>query len=417
MYLNSITLAEGTYMPLAPELKKKYTQIANNYVSVMITEQRKIVKKIKLGAAALSLLSIGYFGGYTVSAEVVSKEKMYTNVTVTRDIFYRSAINYQGTEDSLKLDLYAPEGAPDTLRPCVVLIHGGSFITGTKTDTIMTTFSSELALRGYIAVSIDYRLGVNILDIAGLEKDFNRALYRATQDSKAALRFLRANASQYRIDTANIFCGGYSAGAITSAHHAYMNQTEAATKIDTTGLGLLESGEYIDKSSSFKAVINYCGAIGDTNWLDANDIPIISFHGTADTIVPYTEGNAFKLPVFPYLFGSATINRIHLQLGVEDSLYTAPGEQHALSIATITMSIMKVSGFLYNHVNPSNTPVRNREAIVFYKTSPLIPSKTSLFSLNGRQLSSGTTRMIPGIYIKDDVNNSISNKQLIVKMK
>lgn len=408
---------EGTYMPLAPGLKKKYTQIAKNYVSVMITEQRKIVKKIKLGAAALSLLGTAYIGAHTVSAEVVSKEKVYTNVTVTRDIFYRSAINYQGTADSLKLDLYAPEGAPDTLRPCVVLLHGGSFMTGTKTDTLMTTFSSELALRGYIAVSIEYRLGVNLLNITKIAGSFNQALYRATQDSKAAIRFLRANAAQYRIDTSKIFCGGYSAGAVTSIHHAYMNQAEAAAKIDTAGLGLLESGEDLDKPSSFKAVVNYCGAIGDTNWLDSNDIPIISFHGTADTIVPYTAGNAFKLPVFPYLFGSGTINRIHLQLGIEDSLYTAPGEQHALSLATIVMSLLKVSEFLYNHVNPSNTSIRNRETIVFNKRSLMIPSKTSLFSLNGRQLSSGTTRMIPGVYIKDDVKNSISNKQLIVKIK
>ncbi len=69
------------------------------------------MKKIKFKAIALSLLGIAYFGVQTICAEVVSKEKMYTNVTVTRDIYYRSAINYQGTADSLKLDLYAPEGA------------------------------------------------------------------------------------------------------------------------------------------------------------------------------------------------------------------------------------------------------------------------------------------------------------------
>jgi predicted esterase len=303
------------------------------------------VKKIKFKAIALSLLGIAYFGVQSICAEVVSKEKMYTNVTVTRDIFYRSAVNHKGTADSLKLDLYAPEGAPDTLRPCVALLHGGSFMTGTKADDLMVTVSTELALRGYIAVSIDYRLGVNITDLAGLNKYFNQAVYRATQDSKAALRFLRANAAQYRIDTANIFCGGYSAGAITSLHHAYMNQEEAAARIDTASLGLLESGDNIDKSSSFKAVVNYCGAIGDTNWLATDDIPIISFHGTADTIVPYTEGNVFKLPVTPYVFGSGTINRIHLQLGTEDSLYTAPGEQHTLSPATLAMSIPRSLSF------------------------------------------------------------------------
>jgi carboxylesterase type B len=68
-------------------------------------------------------------------------------------------------------------------------------MTGTKADDLMVTVSTELALRGYIAVSIDYRLGVNITDLAGLNKYFNQAVYRATQDSKAALRFLRANAA------------------------------------------------------------------------------------------------------------------------------------------------------------------------------------------------------------------------------
>jgi acetyl esterase/lipase len=376
------------------------------------------VKSLKFGAVIVSLLSVSLFSGNNIRASVVSKEKIYTNTTVTQDILYRLATNYLGTTDSLKLDIYAPTGAPDTSRPCVVLIHGGSFITGTKSDTLMSTFCSELALRGYIAVSLDYRLGVNITDITGILKNFNQAVYRATQDSKAALRFLRANASQYHIDTSNIFCGGYSAGAVTTVHHAYMSQSEAVTIIDTTGLGLLENGENLDQSSSFKAAINYCGAIGDTNWLQANDIPIISFHGTADTVVPYTMGYAFKLPLFPFIFGSGTINRLHQQLGVKDSLYTAPDEGHSLSLTTIVMSILKVSDFLYGLVDPSNTSIRNaRPAIVNGHLLTQSAKTSSLFGLDGRLHSSRATHIVPGAYVRNNVKSSRDRKQLIVKTK
>jgi predicted esterase len=384
-----------------------------------IINQGGIVKVLKTSIMFAALtLSSGLSFTSNSNAAVVSKDKIYTNVTVTPEVVYRLAANYTGSIDSLKMDLYRPVDATDTLvrRPCVVLIHGGSFISGTKNDTLMMTYGKELASRGYIAVSINYRLGVPIVltDPVASQKEFNKAVYRATQDSKAAVRFLRANAETYHIDTSMIICGGYSAGAVTTIHHAYMSQTEAVSKIDTTGLGLLEEGANLDQSSMVKAAINYCGAIGDTNWLQSGDIPIISFHGTADTVVPYTMGNAFKLPLFPYIYGSATINRIHLQLGVKDSLYTAPNEGHALSLITLALSISKVSTFLYDIVNPSNVSIQKPHSNIQKTSYRVEQNRIVIVGLDGRVVGSALKGTLPGVYISRSVLGIGNKKQLSI---
>jgi predicted esterase len=315
------------------------------------------------------------------------------------------------------MDIYSPASAPDTSRPCIVLIHGGSFLTGSKADTLMVSFCSEFALRGYITVSIDYRLGarINLLDPTSSQKEFNRAVYRASQDSKAAIRFLKANAAQYNIDTSKVFCGGYSAGAITAVHNAYMNQIEAIAKIDTTGLGLLENGENLDQPSTFKAAINYCGAIGDTTWLQAEDIPVISFHGTADTIVPISMGNAFKLQIFPVVYGSGAVNIVHKRLGVKDSLYSAPGEGHALSLITIALSVSKVSEFLYNIVEPSSLAIRPYKSSIKRDYSLVQSGSNTIYGLNGRIVQFRDHIMGSGVYIQNVNSYTNTRKSLLLK--
>jgi hypothetical protein len=211
-----------------------------------------------------------------------------------------------------------------------------------------------------------------------------------------------------------VICGGYSAGAVTAIHHAYMNQTEAVSKIDTTGLGVLDEGLYLEQPSTIKAVINYCGAIGDTNWLQSSDIPIISVHGTADVTVPYTMGNAFNNPLSPYIYGSATINRIHLRLGVKDSLNPAPGEVHALMPNTIALSISKVSTFLYDIVNQSNVSVNKPYASIQKTAFRVEQNRNVTFGLDGRVVGPALRGTLPGIYISRSVSGLGNKKQLII---
>ncbi|NBQ59169.1 MAG: alpha/beta hydrolase [Opitutaceae bacterium] len=99
-----------------------------------------------------------------------------------------------------KLDVYLPATlTAGTLAPAVVWIHGGGWTGGTKNETRAAEICATLAAAGYVAVSIDYRLG-------------DGAWPTNLHDCKNAVRFLRAHAAEYHIDPKRIAVAGGSAG-------------------------------------------------------------------------------------------------------------------------------------------------------------------------------------------------------------
>lgn len=87
--------------------------------------------------------------------------------------------------------------------PGVLLIHGGGWRTGDK--SLMTALSERLARAGYVVMAPEYRLS--------LEAPFPAAVY----DLKAAIRWMRANAHKYHLDTSRIAVAGCSAGGQLAA--------------------------------------------------------------------------------------------------------------------------------------------------------------------------------------------------------
>ena len=100
---------------------------------------------------------------------------------------------------ALHLDLFQPKGAQGKGPfPAVILVHGGAWISGNH--AMENPFAMELARRGYVAATVEYRLS-------------NEAKYpSAIHDLKAAVRWLRANAARYNIDPGRIGAVGASAG-------------------------------------------------------------------------------------------------------------------------------------------------------------------------------------------------------------
>ena len=95
------------------------------------------------------------------------------------------------------LDLFQPPGGNGPF-PAVILVHGGAWITGNH--AMENPFAIELAQRGYVAATVEYRLS-------------NEARYPAAiHDLKASVRWLRANAARYNIDSNRIAAVGASAG-------------------------------------------------------------------------------------------------------------------------------------------------------------------------------------------------------------
>ncbi len=97
----------------------------------------------------------------------------------------------------LKLDLYRPEGAVEKL-PGIVCIHGGAWWKGERRNH--AHIAKALAARGFVAVTISYRLSG--------EQPFPAQI----EDCKAAVRWMRANADTYGIDADFIGATGSSAG-------------------------------------------------------------------------------------------------------------------------------------------------------------------------------------------------------------
>ncbi|MBL8994494.1 MAG: alpha/beta hydrolase [Spirochaetia bacterium] len=120
--------------------------------------------------------------------------------------------NAGGTD--LPLDLYLPDPLPSSYLPTVLLIHGGGWSAGSRTQE--ASLCQKFVQAGYIAAAIDYRLSSNGVNL------FPAAIY----DCKAAVRWLRANADQYHILSNRIGVFGQSAGAQLALLLAYTSPTD-----------------------------------------------------------------------------------------------------------------------------------------------------------------------------------------------
>lgn len=117
-----------------------------------------------------------------------------SDVRVLRDLTY---VRYGSR--CLKLDLYLPAHAPRDTLPVVVLVHGGGWNAGYRTE--FAPMALRLARRGYAAATISYRLA-------------GEAPYpAAVDDARAAVRWVRMQAARYGIDPARVVLAGGSAGA------------------------------------------------------------------------------------------------------------------------------------------------------------------------------------------------------------
>jgi dienelactone hydrolase len=88
------------------------------------------------------------------------------------------------------------------------------------------------------------------------------------------VRWLRANATTYRIDPDRIAMGGASAGAVTSVL--------AATRSEDPGA----SGN-LGFSSKIRAAVSVSGGMPTNDSINAGDAPTLFLHGTKDPVVPY----------------------------------------------------------------------------------------------------------------------------------
>ena len=236
---------------------------------------------------------------------------VFTTVDTMLNIQYGAAVNIKGVNEKLLLDIYKPPSS-DTVnkRPLLIYIHGGGFQSNSKTSNFISLVCNGFAKRGYVAASIDYRLGINA---PKSNTDYFESMYRAVQDAKAAVRFFRRYAGKYGIDTSQIFLIGQSAGAKTALHLAYLDQQEVPSFIVVAKMGTLEGNSGNEGySSKVHGVINCWGALVNYRWMNTGDVPLSNIAGTADKTVPFDS--SFEYHGFKY--GSLILYERMLSLGI-----------------------------------------------------------------------------------------------------
>jgi len=232
-----------------------------------------------------------------------------SDITTDTNLIYGTAMDYQGNPQDLFLDIWRPTGMNETLssRPFILLIHGGGFVSGDRSN--MSIECKRYAQRGYVAATMSYRLG---WDDSNPSDGVFIAAYRAQQDAQSALRYIVKNAEIYGIDTNFIFIGGTSAGAGTSLNTVFVNEAEWETVIPgivSQWGNLNTSGNSLNHTFSIKAIANDCGMTSEMAIKPQDMVPVISFHGYLDGIVPIgstPQGTA----------GSAVIHQSLLANGV-----------------------------------------------------------------------------------------------------
>ena len=244
------------------------------------------------------------FGGQQITAEDMHCGQKFAD------------INYAGDGQAYHtMDIYLPD-TPAERYPVVVHIYGSAWFSNSSKGTAdLGTICAALLKAGYAVVCPNHRSSQD-------------AQWPAQcHDIKAAIRYLRAHADEYHLDPRYIATSGFSSGAHLSSMMAATTGTKTA-QVGSLTVDLEGSlGAHLDQSSQIFAAVDFSGPIdlehmdcagprdmqvspeevllgcpltaenhdryhslSPIAYLDANDAPLIIFHGTADSVVPYCQG-------------------------------------------------------------------------------------------------------------------------------
>ena len=233
---------------------------------------------------------------------------------------YRLEANvlYREVEDvKLRLDLYHPSEQEEP-HPALLLLHGGGWKAGNR--AMMGALGQSAAARGYLAAVVSYRL----TNETGADGKPKYVFPDPVHDVKAAVRWLRENATRLRIDPDRIGVAGESAGGHLALMVGLVGP-EDGLEPDTSSANVvpLVKADAKPVSTRVAVVVNMFGPTelvsgfetseGGKDWIrefiggrpeemperylaaspltyvSADDPPILTLHGRGDRLVPVQQ--------------------------------------------------------------------------------------------------------------------------------
>ncbi|MBK5721518.1 carboxylesterase family protein [Dysgonomonas sp. Marseille-P4677] len=267
------------------------------------------------------------------------------NILANRDILKKTYVYSVKGTDTLRLDKYDLPLVSET-KPCIIFMFGGGFSSGKRDDKTYVEYFERLINKGYVVVSIDYRLGMKNLkssiDSSGVDPIRFAVLLKnsisiAVEDLFDATSYVVDHAKEWNIDSNLIIANGSSAGAVSVLHgeYAICNQDKVAEKLP--------------KGFNYAGIIAFAGAIfstdGDLTWKTL-PAPIQMFHGDADRNVPYDN-------IELYQYGFYGSKHISEQLKAHNTpyyFYDVKNAAHEMSGDPMTDNIDEISSFLSKFV-------------------------------------------------------------------
>ena len=193
-------------------------------------------------------------------------------------------VSYREGHERWKLDLFRPAGEFDDLRPALVFVHGGGWVRGDKRKVLFLEQAIDFARRGYVCITVNYRLDASKVP--------------CIKDVKCAVRWLRAHADDYQIDPNRIGAYGNSAGA----HLVSMLGVSASNR------ELEGDGPFQDYSSQIQAVAASAtptrpmrrgevnpglAAVAPITYVTKDAPPFLLFHEVSDRLVDIGHSDDF----------------------------------------------------------------------------------------------------------------------------
>jgi hypothetical protein len=249
----------------------------------------------------------------------------------------------RATRQPLACTIYQPAGDTETARPLIIYLHTGNFLpypqngscAGTRFDSSAVEIATRLTKMGYVVAVATYRQGWNPLSPQELVRRFTliNASYRGVQDARTCIRYFRRSVAEagnpFKIDPNKIVLFGQGTGGYISMAAAYLNTyNEIITTSDpnkfqlptpqgivpmvreayngdvfaTSGPCIVDAAynsyaqipvgdtlcvpNHVGFSSSFNFAVNLGGALGDSTWMDAGEVPLLSYHVPSESFAP-----------------------------------------------------------------------------------------------------------------------------------
>ncbi len=176
--------------------------------------------------------------------------KKLTVQPIPEAVRVESDVSYLPADRKEKADLYFPKEIPKGARlPAVLIIHGGGFNDGDKGKGREVNYGVNLALAGYVGMSINYKLRKMTGQVTWPQN---------LHDCKTAVRWLRKNADRLHIDPERIGVMGSSAGGNLAAMLALTRPAD----------GLDPAGPYAEYSTRVSCAVDFYGAVDLLNYHD-----------------------------------------------------------------------------------------------------------------------------------------------------